>query len=204
MAIGKLTSGHFKVVGRNRKTLVIPFNGNTVVLYHGGQRCHPSQVMMSALETLVPERMVNFAVLYTSNELELIRKSRTTSTPITATPTLIFYSEGHPKEMYSITATNMKPQHIRNFIQNCVKKYPIRQMPPPAQSFSHPMMNQQPRQQFVPSMNEAVRQNNPQRKRGLYNTDNYTIWDQDTEAPEFDRPEGSIPYNARWETEHMN
>lgn len=205
MAIGKLTSEHFKVVGRNKKSLALLFNGNTVVLFHGGQRCQPSQVMMNALEALVPERMVNFAVLYVQNELELIRKSRGTTTPITATPTLIFYAEGQPREMYSITATNMKPQHIRSFIQNCVKKHPIRHMPPPSQSFSHPMMNQsRQQQQFVPTMTDAIRhnQNNPRQKRAIFNQDSYSIWDQDSESPEFDQPEGSIPYNARWEADH--
>ena len=123
-----LSTEHFNIQGKQKKTLVVSLQGNVLVVFVSPncQGCEQLYPILSKLESV--DQRVKYASINTAKNKDVIRLSRESSTPIQYTPTLIFYSDGKPFALFKGTKNITSLQSfITKAIEGCGTTTPSKQ-----------------------------------------------------------------------------
>jgi hypothetical protein len=194
-----LTPADFTVIGNRNKTLAITVKGNVLVLYkQNDELSRQFEPVFTKLANV--ENRVTFAVLDVSSQggREIVGISRSTTTPIQGTPTLILYLNGRPHTRFNGSRTI---ESIRNFISDSFQQATAAQPAPQQQFMSAPAPAQQNMygggtqrgQVLAPTVDQ------PSLRGKLKNTHLPMV--EDEEEPRLNVPDDVIPYNVPWEAE---
>jgi len=97
MSVQQLTSQHFTVTGQQKKTLNLRAGGNVMVLFKM-QNCPGCRGFEPILHQLAGEGRypVTYATIDVGVYRDVAARSKQTTAPITAVPTIILYIDGRP------------------------------------------------------------------------------------------------------------
>nr|QBK86598.1 MAG: thioredoxin [Marseillevirus LCMAC102] len=103
MSVHQLSPQNFKVVGRNIKTLNINLSGNVLVFFkmQGCPGCGTFEPIFHQLAGASTNDNIKYAACDLTNQRDIIKMSRQTSTPIQAVPFIILYVNGNPLAKYT-------------------------------------------------------------------------------------------------------
>lgn len=197
-----LSPADFSIIGNKNKTLIINLSGNVLVLYkQPDEISRQFEPVFSKLASI--ENRVNFAIMDVSTPggREVVGKSRSTTTPIQGTPTLILYINQRPYTRFNGPRTI---ESIREFITKSFQQ---------TQTAPDPIV---PPQQFMPSQTQgnmygAVRGpvanvhtptvDQPNLRGKIKNTFLPSI--ETEEEPRLNIPDDVVPYNMPWEADNQ-
>lgn len=214
MSITSITTRNFRVVGTSKKMLGIDVSGPVLLLFtaDGCQGCAEFSPIFNNLANV--ENRARCIVINISHNREVIAMSRQTVSPITVTPTLVFYNNGIPIAKFS------KRKDIRSIRESITK---IQGTPGYARSQRSQPQSQRGRYQQPGASTQFV---HSEGQGGMYGGGGYSQQQQHsanrhTIKPEFsqmpnmsginnnyveddddmklNRPNAIIPYNLPWE-----
>lgn len=126
--IQQLNTHNFMILGRQTKTLGTNIPGNMLVLFKmtNCQNCATFEPIF--VELANSDRRVSYGIANISNNTEIVKMSRETSTPIAAVPFLILYINGRPHAKFNGTKS---VSNLQTFITKALQNIGSAPQPPP-------------------------------------------------------------------------
>ncbi len=204
MSVYTLTSQHFRVINGQQGRDVLSLNLEGVVLvFFRVQTCNPSNKLAPIFASLAREESrISFGIVDLTTNNNVLKDSRSTTTPIMAVPHLILYRGGLP---YAVFKGERNMPSLKQFIENVLQTFSTPQSFVPMQNQNmyggagQPNRNQMraPETANFPSQARTISQTNP-----IASSSHPSMKQCDPDDAEcFKTPKNVTPYNMPWEVD---
>jgi hypothetical protein len=126
MPIQQVNSSHFKIIGQRSKTLSILLGGNLLVYFTTSNESDGCRQFDDIFKQLASsEKRLQYVVCDVARDVNIVRMSNETTTPIKSVPFVIIYINNMPKAF--MPGSNL--QKMRVFINDIIQRESVAQSP---------------------------------------------------------------------------